>query len=71
MQTGTPSVLYTKEMFYSMANISEKLNVGWFLGIPFDDNVNWRLDIAEHAEEILGEKLLGLQAGNEPDFYMQ
>lgn len=39
------------------------------LGIPFDDPVNWRLQIAESAQEILGDNLLGLQAGNEPDFY--
>ena len=39
------------------------------LGIPFDDPVNWRLQIAENAQEILGDNLLGLQAGNEPDFY--
>jgi len=39
------------------------------LGIPFNDPVNWRLQIAENAQEILGDNLLGLQAGNEPDFY--
>ena len=39
------------------------------LGIPFNDTVNWRLEIAEKGQQILGENLLGLQAGNEPDFY--
>jgi len=38
-------------------------------GIPFNDSVTWRLDIAESAQNILGDNLLGLQAGNEPDFY--
>jgi hypothetical protein len=39
------------------------------LGIPFNDSVNWRLTIAEEGQRILGDNLLGLQAGNEPDFY--
>ena len=39
------------------------------LGIPFNDSVNWRLEIAEYGQQILGDNLLGLQAGNEPDFY--
>ncbi|KAI0370682.1 hypothetical protein BV20DRAFT_1071415 [Pilatotrama ljubarskyi] len=38
-------------------------------GIPFNDTSNWRLAIAEQAEEILGDNLLGFQAGNEPDLY--
>lgn len=40
----------------------------FFPGIPFNDT-NWRLDIAEHGQAILGDNLLGLQAGNEPDYY--
>lgn len=39
-----------------------------FVGIPFNDT-NWRLEIAEYGQQILGNNLLGLQAGNEPDFY--
>ena len=41
------------------------------LGIPFNDSADWRLTIAEKGQQILGENLLGLQAGNEPDFYAQ
>lgn len=37
-------------------------------GIPFNDT-NWRLQIAELGENILGDRLLGLQASNEPDLY--
>jgi hypothetical protein len=37
------------------------------LGIPFNDSVDWRLVIAEKGQQILGDNLLGLQAGNEPD----
>ncbi|KAF4612358.1 hypothetical protein D9613_003768 [Agrocybe pediades] len=69
--TKTPAVLYTPDMFYMASNISAMLNIGWFFGIPFNDSVNWRLTIAEQAQNILGSNLLGLQAGNEPDFYQQ
>lgn len=34
-----------------------------------NDTSNLRLQIAEIAEEILGDTLLGLQLGNEPDLY--
>lgn len=69
VQTKTPAVLYTQDMFYMAANISQMLNVKWFMGIPFNDSVNWRLEIAENAQAIIGDNLLGLQAANEPDFY--
>ena len=38
-------------------------------GIPLNDTTNLRLEIAEVAEAILGDNLLGLQVGNEPDLY--
>ena len=57
-------------MFYMQSNISSMVNVKWFLGIPFNDSVNWRTTIAEEGQEILGDHLLGLQAANEPDFYV-
>lgn len=38
------------------------------VGIPFNDT-NWRFAIIEYGEAILGDKLVGLQAGNEPDLY--
>ncbi|KAJ3506310.1 hypothetical protein NLJ89_g6943 [Agrocybe chaxingu] len=69
--TKTPAVLYTIDMFYMANNISSMLNVKWFCGIPFNDSVNWRLTIAEEAQNILGDNLLALQAGNEPDFYVE
>ena len=37
-------------------------------GIPFNDT-NWRFQTSEFGQEILGDYLLGLQAGNEPDYY--
>jgi len=42
------------------------LNV--FLGIPFDI-IPFRLEIAELAQNLLGDNLIALQAGNEPDLY--
>ncbi|KAF5339473.1 hypothetical protein D9758_015323 [Tetrapyrgos nigripes] len=68
--TQTPPLEYTPDLLYMMRNISDFLNIRWYLGIPFNDT-NWRLQIAERGEEILGDYLLGLQAGNEPDLYVR
>ena len=51
-----------------MRNISDSVNVHWFLGVPFNDT-NWRLEIVETGQAILEEFLIGMQAGNEPDLY--
>jgi hypothetical protein len=67
--TETPTLLYTPEVFYLLGNISALLDVRWYLGIPFNDTSNLRLQIAEVGEAVLGDKLLGLQVGNEPDLY--
>ncbi|KAJ7583134.1 glycoside hydrolase family 79 protein [Mycena floridula] len=67
--TQTPAVEYTMDFFYMMSNISALTDVGWYLGIPFNDSSNFRLQIVEYSQAILGDKLLGLQAGNEPDLY--
>lgn len=40
-------------------------------GIPFNDTSNFRLDIAVAGQQILGDFLIGLQAGNEPDLYLR
>ena len=50
------------------SNLSFNLYL-YLLGIPFNDSANWRLTIAEEGQQILGNNLLGLQAGNEPDLY--
>jgi len=31
-QTQTPAILYTIDMFYAAANISQFVNINWFLG---------------------------------------
>ncbi|KAK0192511.1 glycoside hydrolase family 79 protein [Armillaria mellea] len=68
--TETPAVIYNMDMFYLFANVSSLVDVAWFLGIPFNDTSNWRFAIAEYGESVLGDKLLGLQAANEPDLYV-
>jgi hypothetical protein len=67
--TQTPPVLYTADMFYLMGNVSNLAKVQWYLGIPFNDTSNLRLEIAEQGDAILGNNILGYQLGNEPDLY--
>ncbi|KAJ7185481.1 glycoside hydrolase family 79 protein [Mycena filopes] len=67
--TETPAVIYTMDLFYMLANISSLVNVKWYLGVPFNDTSDFRLQIAEYGEGILGDNLLGLQVANEPDLY--
>ncbi|CCM01660.1 uncharacterized protein FIBRA_03722 [Fibroporia radiculosa] len=69
--TLTPSLLYTPDLLYMLANISTLVNANWYLGIPLNDTTNLRLAIAEYGERILGSHLLGLQVGNEPDLYVR
>lgn len=52
-----------------MANITSLVNTQWFIGMPFNDTSNLRLGIVESGEQILGQSLIGVQAGNEPDLY--
>lgn len=39
-------------------------------GVPFNDTTNWRLDIIQKGQQVLGDRVLGFQAGNEPDLYV-
>ncbi|KJA16300.1 glycoside hydrolase family 79 protein [Hypholoma sublateritium FD-334 SS-4] len=66
--TDTPPLIFTADLIQMMRNISDLVNVHWFLGVPFNDT-NWRLEIVETGQAILGEFLIGIQAGNEPDLY--
>jgi hypothetical protein len=71
-RTGTPPLVYTADLLYMMGNITKILDgVHWWLGVPFFETDNPKmLDIAQLGEEVLGDHLLGLQIGNEPDFYL-
>ncbi|KAH9943353.1 glycoside hydrolase family 79 protein [Epithele typhae] len=68
--TYTPTIAITPDLIYMLGNASSFLPLKWYLGIPFNDT-NWRFNIAEVAEAVLGDSLLGFQASNEPDFYVK
>jgi hypothetical protein len=67
--TSTPPLAFTPDLLYLMANISKLTNTHWYLGIPFFNTTPFALEIVESGQGILGEYLLGFQAGNEPDLY--
>ncbi|KAJ7037927.1 glycoside hydrolase family 79 protein [Mycena alexandri] len=67
--TQTPAVIYTMDLFYMLSNISALVNVKWYIGVPFNDTSDFRLQIVEYGEAVLGDNLLGIQVGNEPDLY--
>ncbi|KAH9851266.1 glycoside hydrolase family 79 protein [Lenzites betulinus] len=67
--TSTPVLAFTPELLYMLANVSSLINARWYLGIPFNDTSDFRFQIAEQGEAILGDMLLGFQAANEPDLY--
>ncbi|PPQ81022.1 hypothetical protein CVT26_002903 [Gymnopilus dilepis] len=67
--TQTPPLVYTPDLLYMLRNVSDLVNVRWYLGVPFNDTSNFRLQIVERGQEILGDYLIGLQVGNEPDLY--
>ncbi|KAH9476922.1 Beta-glucuronidase [Psilocybe cubensis] len=67
--TQTPPLVFTPELLYMLANVSSHVNVRWFLGVPFNDTAHPRLAIVEQGHAILGDYLIGLQLGNEPDLY--
>ncbi|EJF60196.1 hypothetical protein DICSQDRAFT_171422 [Dichomitus squalens LYAD-421 SS1] len=69
--TQTPTLDLTDEFLYLFANVSSLVNAKWYLGIPMNDTSHLRLQIAEHADAILGSNVLGYQVGNEPDLYGQ
>ncbi|KAH8977414.1 hypothetical protein EDB92DRAFT_1999798 [Lactarius akahatsu] len=67
--TGTPPLAFTTDLLYLMANISSLTNTHWYLGIPFFNTTPFSLEIVENGQQILGDYLIGFQAGNEPDLY--
>ncbi|KJA24861.1 glycoside hydrolase family 79 protein [Hypholoma sublateritium FD-334 SS-4] len=67
--TQTPPLIFTPDLLHMLRAISSLVNVHWHLGIPFNDTTNLRLAIAERGQAILGDYLMGLQVGNEPDLY--
>ncbi|KAF7307934.1 Glyco-hydro-79C domain-containing protein [Mycena kentingensis (nom. inval.)] len=68
--TQTPPLEYSDDLFYMMANISALVNVDWFLGIPWFITQPFDLKLVGAAEAILGDRVIGYQASNEPDLYI-
>nr|GAT61181.1 predicted protein [Mycena chlorophos] len=68
--TQTPPLDFTADLLYLMRNISDFVNVHWFLGTPWFVTTPFDTDIVTAADNILGDYLLGMQAGNEPDMYV-
>ncbi|KAF5329457.1 hypothetical protein D9619_009103 [Psilocybe cf. subviscida] len=68
--TQTPPLIFTPELLHMLRAISSLVNVRWHLGVPFNDTQNFRLGIVEQGQQILGDYLIGLQVGNEPDLYV-
>lgn len=67
--TLTPTVTFTLDIMYNLGNITNLLGVKWWMGIPFNDTSKPRLRVAEVAEQVLGDNIVGFQLGNEPDLY--
>ncbi|KAI0051175.1 glycoside hydrolase family 79 protein [Auriscalpium vulgare] len=67
--TGSHPLAYTTDLLYMMANISDFTNTHWYLGVPFFNTTPFSLEIVEQAQAIIGDRMLGFQAGNEPDLY--
>lgn len=67
----TPIINFSVDLFNAMAKISSLVETEWYFGLPFGDALNDAnaLSVARHAQSILGDHLLGLQLGNEPDLY--
>jgi hypothetical protein len=72
LQTDTPVINYSPELFYTMSNISANVHVQWYFGLAFNEtdvqDLSTNIPLAaEYAQRILGSNLIGLALGNEPD----
>ncbi|KAJ7249910.1 glycoside hydrolase family 79 protein [Mycena rebaudengoi] len=68
--TETPPLDITVDMLHLMRKISDLVPVHWFMGIPWFVTTPFNTAICKAADEIIGDYLLGMQASNEPDFYV-
>jgi hypothetical protein len=55
--------------FVSLLRLSPHTKL-FHVGIPFISTTPFALEIVESGQQILGDNLLGFQAGNEPDLYV-
>ncbi|KAH7341484.1 hypothetical protein B0J17DRAFT_765535 [Rhizoctonia solani] len=71
--TETPLIYFSPELIYSMKNVSALIPTEYYFGLNWIDPNNFTNSVlvAETVEKILGDDLLALQLGNEPDLYDQ
>ncbi|KAF8756886.1 Glycoside hydrolase family 79 protein [Rhizoctonia solani] len=69
--TETPDVVFSSDLLTMMKNIGDLVNANFYFGLNFfnPDNETNAVLVAQTAEKILGDRLLGFQLGNEPDLY--
>ncbi|CAE6505796.1 unnamed protein product [Rhizoctonia solani] len=69
--TETPLIYFSPELIYSMKNVSSLIPTEYYFGLNWIDPNNFTNSVlvAETVENILGDDLLALQLGNEPDLY--
>ncbi|KAG9127511.1 hypothetical protein FRC07_012798 [Ceratobasidium sp. 392] len=69
--TETPDVVFTEDLLIMMKAIGDLVNANFYFGLNFKnpDNETNAVLVAQTAENILGDRLLGFQLGNEPDLY--
>ncbi|KAG8688124.1 hypothetical protein FRC08_011609 [Ceratobasidium sp. 394] len=69
--TETPLIYFSPELIYSMKNVSSLIPIEYYFGLNWIDPANFTNSVlvAETVESILGDDLLALQLGNEPDLY--
>ncbi|KAF8316072.1 hypothetical protein DL93DRAFT_2193867 [Clavulina sp. PMI_390] len=69
--TGTPQTNIWIDFLYTLGNITALTSANWYLGLPFGYpvNVTGIVSIAEISQQVLGDSLLALQLGNEPDLF--
>ncbi|CUA68540.1 Beta-glucuronidase [Rhizoctonia solani] len=69
--TETPLIYFSPELIYSMKNVSTLIPTEYYFGLNWIDPNNFTNSVlvAETVENILGDDLLALQLGNEPDLY--
>ncbi|WWC66141.1 uncharacterized protein I206_100041 [Kwoniella pini CBS 10737] len=73
--TDTPLINYSLELFYLMANVTSLVGADWYFGLSFNESAvdypTGNVPIAaKWAQDILGDSLLALSVGNEPDLYV-
>ncbi|KZO91654.1 glycoside hydrolase family 79 protein [Calocera viscosa TUFC12733] len=68
---NTPIINFSPELLYVLSNVSELVNAQWYFGLAFNDTAadENALLVAQWAQDVLGDNLLALQLGNEPDLY--